>query len=75
MPRLPILKSVTWTKRKERGNVRGKKAKQIRKKVYGDFSFRLRDYRTDNDGVITANPRRQAYQNAKKVFGKGVTLK
>lgn len=55
--------------------MRGKKAKQIRKKVYGDFSFRLRDYRTDNDGVITANPRRQAYQNAKKVFGKGVTLK
>ncbi len=44
-----------------------KKAKRIRKKIYGDFSPRVRTYtRDEKTGAIIADHRRRAYQKAKK---------
>lgn len=62
--------------------MRGKKAKQIRKEVYGDFSFRHRSYsnmiKKSDEGVeyltgaIIADTRRQNYQSMKKLFSNGI---
>lgn len=48
--------------------MRGKKALQLRKMIYGtDFSPRFRKYRRNTKGVISADQKRQQYQLAKKL--------
>jgi len=44
----------------------GKRAKEIRRKVYGDLSLRGRKYYKDLNGCIIADSKRQEYQKAKK---------
>lgn len=45
----------------------GRKSKALRRKVYGDFSFRHRTYSRDPvTKTIHADARRHAYQQAKK---------
>jgi hypothetical protein len=47
--------------------MRGKKAKALRKKVYGeDYSQRERQYIVDSKGSVRNTGRRKAYQEAKK---------
>jgi len=47
--------------------MRGKKAKRLRKKVYGDMSIRDTKYfRNNKTGQITADELRTAYQHSKK---------
>lgn len=46
--------------------MRGKKAKRLRKEVYGDLSLRARKYRVRDDGSIMADPLRVIYQKLKK---------
>jgi hypothetical protein len=48
--------------------MRGKKAKELRKKVYGDKTFRSRYYTKDNDGIIHADELRKMYQHLKKII-------
>lgn len=43
----------------------GKKAKQIKKKIYGDFSHKERSYKKIN-GTIINTGKRAAYLNAKR---------
>jgi hypothetical protein len=45
--------------------MRGKRAKQIRKLVYGDFSPRFREYRRSKGGIV-ADDRRRRYQMIKR---------
>ena len=45
--------------------MRSKKAKAIRKKIYGDFAD-VRRYATDKNGVVRCIGLRKAYQQAKK---------
>lgn len=42
------------------------KTKQIKREIYGDFSPRFRKYTRLSNGQIIADPKRQAYQKAKK---------
>ena len=49
--------------------MRGKKAKQIRRLIYGDYSYRLKRYRTKDNGQIVSIGHRSAYQKAKKSAG------
>jgi hypothetical protein len=48
----------------------GKKAKVLRKKIYGDdFSFRYRKYfRVTKSGQCIADEKRRAYQQEKMIF-------
>lgn len=48
--------------------MRGKKAKKLRRKIYGDdFSSRFRKYfRSNQTGQILTDERRRAYQKLKK---------
>jgi hypothetical protein len=46
--------------------MRGTKAKQIRKYVYGDYSPRVRAYKQLSNGVIISDDRRREYQREKK---------
>ncbi len=46
----------------------GKKAKALRKQIYGDRSFRARTYHVDKNGTIHADAYRKMYQNMKKTF-------
>ena len=43
-----------------------KKAKRIKKEVYGDYSPRFRKYFINKDRTIFADKLRRAYQEAKK---------
>lgn len=43
----------------------GKRAKEIRRKVYGDYSIRVRHYYRFSNGQIVSGGRRKEYQNAK----------
>lgn len=45
--------------------MRGKKAKRIRREVYGDLSLRLKRYRGVKGGTLYRDDLRQAYQRAK----------
>ena len=47
--------------------MRGSKAKNIRKKIYGDLSHRTRTYIKDNRGTIRNTGKRKEYLEAKKV--------
>lgn len=47
--------------------MRGKKAKELRKKVYGDRSFRARKYTVDKNGTIHADNYRNTYQFLKRI--------
>jgi len=50
----------------------GKKAKEIRRLVYGDsFSPRHRKYRKLKSGMIVADDKRQRYQAIKKATTQG----
>jgi len=50
----------------------GKRAKAIRKKVYGDYSPRFRQYaRVPGKGNLIADPKRRIYQKMKKAV-KGI---
>lgn len=44
----------------------GKKAKALRKKIFGNFSIRDTKYTQERDGSIRCIGRRKAYQKAKK---------
>lgn len=44
----------------------GKKAKSIRRLIYGDFSHRKRKYYVDENGVIRNTGNRKEYLEAKK---------
>ncbi len=46
----------------------GKKAKALRKQVYGDRTFRARTYHTDKNRVIHADVYRKMYQGMKRTF-------
>ena len=61
-------KSEVYLFKSERKNkMRGKKAKRLRKKVYGDMSIRDTKYfRNNKTGQITADSMRTAYQHSKK---------
>ena len=50
------------------GEMRGTKAKALRRAIYGDFSLRHRTYSREGAGrgVIMADLRRRAYQAAKR---------
>jgi hypothetical protein len=48
--------------------MRGKKAKKLRKLIYGDMSYRDRKHFHDKDtGQVYADARRTAYKMAKRV--------
>jgi len=47
----------------------GRKAKAIRRRVYGDLSFRVRRYFRRKGGQIIADAKRQEYQGEKKRAG------
>ena len=49
-----------------RYTMRGKKAKKIRRKIYGDFSHKTRSYATVGSTVINTGKRAE-YLKAKKV--------
>lgn len=46
----------------------GRAAKEIRKKIYGVFSFRHRVFSKNNQGMILADFRRAEYQAEKKKY-------
>jgi hypothetical protein len=46
--------------------MRGRKAKMIRRAVYGDYSPRVRQYSTDRNGTLHADARRKTYQEMKR---------
>lgn len=47
--------------------MRGKKAKTLRRQIYGkNFSFRVREYIKDNNGAIVCIGKRHEYQALKK---------
>ena len=46
--------------------MRGKKAKELRRVIYDDYSFRFRQYYIGLHGGIQADQRRKAYQKAKR---------
>ena len=48
----------------------GRKAKQLRKAIYGDFSIRSPEYTIDINGTIRCEGRRKLYKEAKKVYRK-----
>ena len=49
--------------------MRGKRAKEIRKAVYGNFSPQSRRYmQNQKSGQIIADPRRKTFQTAKKFY-------
>jgi hypothetical protein len=50
--------------------VSGKRAKQIRRLIYGDFSHRVRKHKVVN-GTVRDFGLRSAYQNAKRMFRRG----
>lgn len=50
----------------------GKRAKAIRREVYGDdYSPKFRQYKAGRGLARIADPRRQAYQKAKKAWTRG----
>jgi len=49
--------------------MRGKKAKGIRREVYGDFSIRDRKYVRTKKGTIISIGRRRAYKRLKALSG------
>lgn len=50
----------------------GKQAKRIRRQVYGDdFSPKFRQYGAGKGLARIADPRRQAYQKAKREYTRG----
>jgi hypothetical protein len=44
----------------------GRRAKRLRRAIYGEYSFRHRTYTRQQDGSLVADARRQAYQQAKR---------
>ena len=44
----------------------GRRAKRIRKAIYGDFSIRNPEYTIDVNGTIRCKGRRRFYKEAKK---------
>jgi len=44
----------------------GRRAKRIRKAIYGDFSIRNTEYTIDMNGTIRCEGRRKLYKEAKK---------
>jgi hypothetical protein len=51
-------------------SLRGKKAKEIRKEVYGNMDHRIRKYAKDSKGVIRAVGFRRIYQRKKREYKK-----
>jgi hypothetical protein len=51
---------------KKGGVMNSKKAKAIRKEVYGDFSHRATKYFINDEGTIYADKLRRKYKKAKK---------
>jgi hypothetical protein len=47
--------------------MRNKLAKAIKKSVYGDDSLKNRKYQVMSNGELRADPKRQVYQQLKKV--------
>ena len=44
----------------------GRRAKRIRKAIYGDFSIRNPEYTIDMNGTVYCGVRRRLYKEAKK---------
>ncbi len=48
--------------------MRGTRAKQIRKLIYGDMSLKVRQYYTYPNGQVIRDDTRRQYQKAKEVY-------